>query len=76
MNATLQGPLCQRPRQMKTWLDIGVLVENENALERGGWIGFSEDDVKPVAAGANTRPRRRIFNQLVEDNPFHLGYFA
>jgi hypothetical protein len=30
---------------------------------------------KAVAVGANTR-RRRMFRQRVEDNAFHLGYFA
>jgi hypothetical protein len=57
-----------------------MLVDNESALERGGWIGFSPKMPvrlgpmpKPVAVGANTRPRRRIFCQRVEDNAFHLG---
>jgi hypothetical protein len=46
------------------------------APEYRGWIRFSEDDGKSDA-GANIGPEsfRDIF-QRVEDNAFHLGYFA
>ena len=40
------------------------------AREHHGWIGFSEDDGK----GASIR--RPTASQRVEDNAFHLGYFA
>jgi hypothetical protein len=31
---------------------------------------------KAIAAGANLRRRSRVFWQRVEDNAFHLDYFA
>jgi len=85
----INGPRAGRLHCQRVWTTLSTLAicvmsvlplsKNENVQEHHKWIGFLEDEGwsrRAFAPRINGPGAGHLHCQRVEDNAFHLGYFA